>query len=321
MLVQPNLNVASDDVWVGPEWDRHMAQFAELGSQTCKRYLAGLPETGAVEIGDRQCNVQPVPSLIVWPESPAPFRDADTRFQSAMRGIVEADKAPMIVGAIGMDADQVAQQYRIYNSASVFAQDGHVAGRYDKMHLVPFGEYVPHRELLFFVRQIAQSLTDMSVGTERKVFRINSANGPHRYGVFICYESVFGDEVRQFVRLGAEVLVNISDDGWYGDSSAPWQHLNMARMRAIENRRWILRDTNNGVTASIDPYGTVRQSIPRHQVGALAARFGYSSEITFYTAHGDWLAEVCAILSLVLIVWSGRVLLGLSGLKRSTSAS
>ena len=105
-------------------------------------------------------------------------------------------------------------------------------------------------------------------GTERKVFRLNG----HRYGVFICYESVFADEVRQFAQLGAEVLVNISDDGWYGDTSAPWQHLNMARMRAIENRRWILRDTNTGVTAVIDPYGRVRQSIPRHQTDALPAR-------------------------------------------------
>jgi apolipoprotein N-acyltransferase len=326
MLVQPNLNVASDDVWVGPEWDRHIAQFAAFGAQKCTGYLAGLPETDAAQRNDVGCHNGQTPSLIVWPESPAPFRDVDPKFQSAMRMVAAADKAPLIVGAIGMDDDPVRQQYRIYNSASVFAQDGHSAGRYDKMHLVPFGEYVPHRELFFFVRQIAQSLTDMSVGMERKVFRINSsdagnAGGAHRYGVFICYESVFGDEVRQFVRLGAEVLVNISDDGWYGDSSAPWQHLNMARMRAIENRRWILRDTNNGVTASIDPYGTVRQSIPRHEVGALAAQFGYSSEITFYTAHGDWLAELCAILSLVLIVWSGRNLLGLSGLKRSTSAS
>ena len=216
----------------------------------------------------------------------------------------------MIVGAIGMDDDPATQRYRIYNSAVVFAQDGHVAGRYDKMHLVPFGEYVPHRELFFFVRQIAQSLTDMSVGTERKVFRIGGVDGSaHRYGVFICYESVFGDEVRQFVRLGAEVLVNISDDGWYGDSSAPWQHLNMARMRAIENRRWILRDTNNGVTAAIDPFGTVRQSIPRHAVDALPAQYGYSSELTFYTVHGDWLAGLCAILSLALLVWSGRTIL------------
>jgi apolipoprotein N-acyltransferase len=103
--------------------------------------------------------------------------------------------------------------------------------------------------------------------------------------------------------------VNISDDGWYGDSSAPWQHLNMARMRAIENHRWILRDTNNGVTASIDPYGTVRESIPRHEVDALPAHYGYYSDLTFYAAYGDLFTGLCAILSLALVVWSGRVIL------------
>jgi apolipoprotein N-acyltransferase len=321
MLVQPNLDVTKDDVWVGPEWDRQIAQFQKLGAQSCTHYLAGIPETDAPQANEFGCKAVPIPSLIVWPESPAPFRDVDPKFQAAMRMVAEADKAPLMVGVIGIDDDSATQQYRIYNSAVVFAQDGHLAGRYDKMHLVPFGEYVPHRELFLFLRQISQSLTDMSVGTERKVFRINSANGAHRYGVFICYESVFADEVRQFVRLGAEALVNISDDGWYGDSSAPWQHLNMARMRAIENRRWILRDANNGVTAAIDPYGTLRQSIPRHEVGALAARFGYSSEMTFYTVHGDWLAEVCAILSLVLVVWSGRTLLGGIASKGSVEAA
>jgi apolipoprotein N-acyltransferase len=89
------------------------------------------------------------------------------------------------------------------------------------------------------------------------------------------------------LQLGAEVLVNISDDGWYGDTSAPWQHLNMARMRAIENRRWLLRDTNTGVTAAIDPYGRVRQSIPRHQTDALPAEYSFRSDVTFYTAHGE----------------------------------
>jgi len=129
----------------------------------------------------------------------------------------------------------------------------------------------------------------------------------HRYGFFICYEAVFADEVRHFARNGAEVLVNISDDGWYGDTSAPWQHLNMARMRAIENRRWLLRDTNNGVTASIDPYGRVRQSIARHQVGELPAQFAFNADITFYSAHGDVFAWLCAILSVGVVVWSLQV--------------
>jgi apolipoprotein N-acyltransferase len=305
VLVQPNLDVDKDDVWVGPEWDRHIAQFGQLGTESCKGFLAGVPETGA-PMTTPECAVpQPLPSLVVWPESPAPFRDADPRFQSAMMSIAVADKAPMIVGVIGMDEEPAAQKYQIYNSALVIEAGGKSIGRYDKIHLVPFGEYVPFRKLLFFVRQITQSLSDTSTGTDRKVFTV----GGRRYGIFICYESVFGDEVREFARNGAEVLVNISDDGWYGDTSAPWQHLNMARMRAIENRRWILRDTNNGVTASIDPYGTVRQSIARHQVDALPAQFGYDSELTFYTVHGDLLPALCAILSLALLVWSGRKLL------------
>jgi apolipoprotein N-acyltransferase len=181
------------------------------------------------------------------------------------------------------------------------------------MHLVPFGEYIPFRKLFFFVHQLTEQLSDMGGGDARKVFRIAPVGGEaHRYGIFICYESVFADEVRQFARLGAEVFVNISDDGWYGDSSAPWQHLNMARMRAIENRRWILRDTNTGVTSVIDPYGTVRQSIPRHQTDVLPARYGFNSEMTFYTEHGDWFAGLCAILSLALLAVSGRVVLGYS---------
>jgi apolipoprotein N-acyltransferase len=317
VLVQPNLDVAADDVWVGPEWDRRMAQFAQLAGQTCSLgSIAGLPETGVAPM-DVPCS--PVsPTLIAWPESPAPFRAMDPLFQAAMRDIALAVKAPMIVGDVGVDLAQSQvgdPEYRVYNSASVVATDGRLVGRYDKMHLVPFGEYIPAQKLFFFLHKVTANLPDTDAGTERKVFRLNG----RRYGVFICYESVFGDEVRQFVRLGAEVLVNISDDGWYGDTSAPWQHLNMARMRAIENRRWILRDTNNGTTAAIDPYGTVRQSIPRHAVGALAAKYGYNSEITFYTVHGDWLPALCAILALALVVWAGRTLLWNSSPERSVA--
>jgi apolipoprotein N-acyltransferase len=105
--------------------------------------------------------------------------------------------------------------------------------------------------------------------------------------------------------------VNISDDGWYGNTSAPWQHLNMARMRAIENRRWLLRDTNNGVTAVIDPYGRVRQSIPRQREDALPAKYGFRDDVTFYTAHGDVFAWACAILGMGVVGWALRASLEL----------
>ncbi|MFC5864782.1 apolipoprotein N-acyltransferase [Acidicapsa dinghuensis] len=315
VLVQPNLDVSSDDAWLGKEWDQHMAQFAALAKSYCGHdYLIGLPETSSLK-GQIQCSPSPIPpALVVWPESPAPFRDADTRFRQSVSSIARETNAPMIVGDIGMDPesgqDTGSQQYHFYNSASVITAGGQFSGRYDKIHLVPFGEYVPFRRLFFFVHQLTDQLSDTGSGSNRRSFVITSADGrTHRYGIFICYESVFADEVRQFVRAGAEVLVNISDDGWYGDTSAPWQHLNMARMRAIENRRWILRDTNSGVTAVIDPYGTVRQSIPRHVVDALPAEFGYRSDLTFYTVHGDVLPVICAILSLALLLWSVRILL------------
>ena len=199
--------------------------------------------------------------------------------------------------------DQAVSNY--YNSAMIFSADGHRVGRYDKIHLVPFGEYVPFQNLLSFAHKLTGRVSSFSRGEQHKVFLLSDSSGQHhRYGVFICYEAVFADEVRHFSQLGAEVLVNISDDGWYGDTSAPWQHFNMARMRAIENRRWILRDTNNGITAVIDPYGRVRQSIPRHQTDALPAQFGFRDDVTFYTAHGDVFAWACAILSLGVIGWS-----------------
>jgi len=179
-------------------------------------------------------------------------------------------------------------------------------GRYDKIHLVPFGEYIPFQQYLTFAHKLTGKVSSFSRGTERKVFLLPGANGQmHRYGVFICYEAVFADEVRHFAANGAEVLVNISDDGWYGDTSAPWQHFNEARMRAIENRRWILRDTNNGVTAVIDPYGRVRQSIPRHQTDALPAQFGYRSDVTFYSAHGDVFGWACVLIALGSVIWVG----------------
>ncbi len=306
VLVQPNLDVGSADAWPGAEWDRQIDHFKRLGQMTCSPYIAGIPETGApTRAGDcapDSAAAAAHPDLVVWPESPAPFAEGDPRFLEAMRSVAQAAQAPLVVGSIGMDFSPEDQAWRDFNSAMVIGADGARVGRYDKIHLVPFGEYVPFSNLLFFARKLTGRVSSFTRGSERKVFRLNG----RRYGVFICYEAVFADEVRQFVRLGAQVLVNISDDGWYGDTSAPWQHLNMARMRAIENRRWLLRDTNNGVTAAIDPYGRVRQSIPRHQVGALAARFGFRDDVTFYTEHGDVFAWLCAILATGIGVWMLR---------------
>jgi apolipoprotein N-acyltransferase len=287
-----------------------MAEFAWLAGEQCKTYIAGIPQTGAPN-GEIICPPYPThPDLVVWPESPAPFEEQDPRFRQALASIARQIHAPLVVGNQSAYFSEEEQEWHGYNSALVVGADGARVGRYDKIHLVPFGEYVPFQRLLFFAHKLTGRVSSFTRGDERKVFILSSQNGArHRYGVFICYEAVFADEVRQFARLGAEVLVNISDDGWYGDTSAAWQHLNMARMRAIENRRWILRDTNTGITAAIDPYGRVRQSIPRHALDALPAGYGFRDDITFYTAHGDVFGWLCAILAAGVVGWSARKLL------------
>jgi apolipoprotein N-acyltransferase len=309
VLIQPNLDVGGANNWQGPEWDGHIAEFTRLAGEQCKTYIAGIPQTGA-PTDEITCPPNPThPDLVAWPESPAPYFGDDPRFRQAMQSVATATHAPLIVGGIGMERSNQGQgqdqNWNFYNSAFIINADGESVGRYDKIHLVPFGEYIPFENLLTFAHKLTGRVGLFTRGTERNAFLLETqSGGSHRYGVFICYEAVFADEVRQFARHGAEVFVNISDDGWYGDTSAPWQHLNMARMRAIENRRWLLRDTNSGVTAAIDPYGRVRQSIPRHQTDALPAEFAFRSDITFYTAHGDVFAWLCAILSIGVVGWS-----------------
>jgi apolipoprotein N-acyltransferase len=156
---------------------------------------------------------------------------------------------------------------------------------------------VPYKQLFSFADQLITNVGNMEAGTRHTIFPLNG----HGVGIFICYESIFGDEVREFVKDGAEVLVNISDDGWYGDTGAPWQHLDMARMRAIENRRWILRDTNTGITTAIDPHGRGIFTTPRHIRAAFAFPFDYRSGTTFYTRNGDWFAWVCAVITVLAL--------------------
>jgi apolipoprotein N-acyltransferase len=244
----------------------------------------------------RPADVTGTPDLIAWPESPASFLDSDQAYRTYMEQLARSSAAPILADDLSLASRNSDGSYSLYNSASFFKEDGSYGGRYDKIHLVPFGEYVPYKPLFFFAGHLLDGLP-FEPGTQRVLFDDQS----RKYGSFICYESIFGDEIRQFVRKGAQVLVNLSDDGWYGDTSAPWEHLDMVRMRAIENNRWILRSTNTGITASIDPYGRVVDQMPRHIRGALLAKFNFIDGTTFYTRHGDWIGWICAVLIAVLI--------------------
>lgn len=300
VLLQQNLDVNQDNRWLGADYEHHVSEFAKLSTRTCGPFLAGMLELNAYPVTP-DCPEQPVtPDVIIWPESPAPFLDKDPRLLTALRNLAVYMHAPVIAGTTSLDPHGAS--YDMYNSALFVRPDGTVAGRYDKIHLVPWGEYIPYKNFFSFAKNLTQQAGDMTHGWRRVVF----STGGHRFGVFICYEEIFGDEVRLFAKNGAQVLVNISNDGWYGDTCAPWQTLNISRMRAIENRRWLLRDTNTGITTVIDPYGRLTASVQRHALTSLAARYGYSSDQTFYTVHGDLFAYLCGIITLGIIaamVW------------------
>lgn len=223
------------------------------------------------------------PRLIVWPETPGPiyyYRDAALR--ASVTDLARITGASVLFGTVG-ETPQGAP----LNSAAMLNPAGELVDRYDKVNLVPFGEYVP--KAFDFVNRITKEAGDFTPGSRMVVFPA----GDRRLAVFICYESVFPSEVRQFVKSGAELLVNISNDGYFGATAARGQHLEIVRMRAVENRRWLLRATNDGITASIDPAGRVRERLPSFQKAAGRFRFAFESGVTGYTLLGDWFAWGC----------------------------
>jgi apolipoprotein N-acyltransferase len=312
-LVQENLEVGAANTGPQPSTQQFLDSFSYLSRYPSPKFLLGIPEladTPSVFLIRDQPPPEgtnpsgPIPTqtdLIVWPESPAPFEDIDPQFRAAMAALARTAQTPVIVGNTGFEPSTTAKSgYTLYNRASFITPDGTYAAHYDKMHLVPFGEYVPYKEFFFFAKSLLNEVGLFEPGSQRTVF----TTGGHTYGTFICYESIFGDEIRQLTQQGADVLINISNDGWYGNTSAAWQHLNMVRMRAIENHRWILRATNTGVTAAINPYGRVTAAAPRHQRTSIRVHFGYENDLTFYARYGDLFAYACALITTLALFFT-----------------
>ncbi len=284
LLVQENIPV--DENWTRDSFERTLRELTDL---SVKAEGSSSSSTRATESAHGKVD------LIVWPESPAPFFTSDPLFRDPVSEMARDTRSWVVTGAIGSTpaTQNGGAGAEVFNSASLVSPTGEWTARYDKVHLVPFGEYLPFPWLFSFAGGLTKEVGEFKAGTSRAPLHAGSMP----LGVFICYESVFPDEVRQFANNGAEVFVNISNDGWYGDSGAYAQHLNQTRMRAIENDRWILSATDTGVTASIDPYGRTVARLPRKQRAALVAPYALTSVTTFYTRHGDWFAWLCAIIS------------------------
>ena len=234
--------------------------------------------------------------LIVWPESPSPFLLNDPDFRRPVEELARQSQTWLLVGSIGVQNASTSPAHRseVFNSAGLINPSGELAARYDKTHLVPFGEYIPFKRFLPFMDMLTDQIGNFGWGHSREPLEA----GGQKLGIAICYESVFPDEVREYVQQGADVLINLTNDGWYGDSGAWKQHLEMTQMRAIENGRWMLVATNTGKTASVDPYGRIVAATGRKFRTTLAAPYSLLSSTTFYTRHGDWFAYLCAIISL-----------------------
>jgi len=236
------------------------------------------------------------PQLLVWPEVPAPIYADDPEYLQLAANLARVTRTYFLGGVVAHRADGAN-----LNSALLLAPSGEVVSRYDKMRLVPFGEFVPWPFGLI-VKKISTEAGDYVPGERVVVMPMDG----HGISTFICYESVFPNFVRQFVANGAELLVNISNDSWYGTSAARAQHLKIVRMRAAENRRWLLRSTNDGITGTIDPAGRLLGTLPNYVQAASRTGYSYVRETTFYTQHGDWFPIVCAVFSAGVLASSMR---------------
>jgi apolipoprotein N-acyltransferase len=259
--------------------------------------LEHLVQISTQAVSTHQTNSMGEP-LIIWSENSAPFFfDQGLLFRGAVETMARQARAFVVVNTITFAGPR---ETRPQNTAIVLNPSGRKILEYHKVHLVPMGEYVPW--WLHFTRmsKMTSEVSDFVPGSSYNVAHTREGS----IGVFICYEAIFPQLVRRLVPLGPGVLVNISDDAWYGRSAARFQHLNMARFRAIENHRYLLRATNDGITAVIDPYGRVIATAPQYQQAVLTAHFSYESERTFYTTHGDTFAWSCVALSVILFIWT-----------------
>jgi apolipoprotein N-acyltransferase len=238
--------------------------------------------------------------LIIWPESATPFYFQE---DGPLSDLVEA--IPRRTGAhllFGSPAYELAnKRYSYLNSAFLLSGQSRVLGRSDKIHLVPFGEYVPLGPFLPFIDKLVTGIGDFTPGTVSPL-PLNGAE----IGVLVCYEAIFPELAREWVRRGSDLLVNITNDAWFGRSSAPWQHLGMTRFRAIENRIWIARAANTGISAFIAPSGRVIASTPLFETLFLQGEVGLGARPTLYTRIGDVVPTFFLILGIWWLVQTRR---------------
>jgi apolipoprotein N-acyltransferase len=237
------------------------------------------------------------PDLIVWPETAAPFFFAgEPRYQEEISALARETGAALLFGSPGREG--AGKPASLRNRAYLVAADGELQGWYDKVHLVPFGEYVPWKRLLFFVDKLVEAVGEFSPGDGPRLLEV----GGKRFGTLICYEIIFPDLVRRNVRQGADFLVNITNDAWFGRTAASRQHFSALALRAVENRRPVVRAANTGISGFVDTRGRILVASDLFTRGHYGAVLQLSHETTLYTRMGDALPMACAAVAAALLL-------------------
>jgi apolipoprotein N-acyltransferase len=237
--------------------------------------------------------------IVIWPEAATPFFFQNhPEFRQKLSHLADEEQVYLLFGSPAYFLS--ANGPRPLNSAYLLSPEGKVLGRYDKMHLVPFGEYVPFSDILFFVSRMVEGIGDFSPGKEYTVMETPSG----RLGVVICFEAIFPDLVRQFVDRGAGIMVTLTNDAWFGRSSAPYQHFSMVVFRAVENRVPFARAANTGISGFIDAQGRILRKGPLFQEAFLTETLSPGTVKTFYTRYGDLFAKLCMAWTAISLLWA-----------------
>jgi apolipoprotein N-acyltransferase len=244
------------------------------------------------------------PALLVWPETALPFLINDNPYYRRLKNVlITKQKIWLLSGApfykeVEDKSSQRAREVLSYNSAYLFTPEGKISGRYDKQHLVPFGEYVPLIDYLPLPGPLVENIGNFSSGKPGMPLSCQGA----AIGVLICFESIFPKLARDWTSRGANLLVNITNDAWFGRSSAPWQHLSMAVFRAVENRRSLARSANTGVSAIIDPLGRIIRASPLFQPFYLVEDVSLLQGKTIFVDFGYYFGLLCLLVSIPFVM-------------------
>ena len=243
--------------------------------------------------------------FVIWPESSTPFMfEEDEVGGTAVRDLSREVQVPVLFGSD--QVDRTGDSIRLFNAAFLVTPEGETAAVYRKMHLVPFGEYIPFKQWLYFVSPLVDQLAEFAPGRAMVMLPV----GPHLVSTAICYEIVYPALIGQAVAGGSQLLTTITNDAWYGQSSAPYQHFEMASMRAIEQGRYLARAANTGISGVVDPYGrVVRRSAIFEQAG-LVEDVRLLTSRTIYSTIGDAIAYISLALIAGALIAINRWTLG-----------